>query len=105
MVLAIEGPGGSDIDHSLDCRSTVGRLHHLDLDAAQREAGVQVNSVWDLVNTVEPYVRALPIPLDHVQRPYPDKVRESIARAMGVPEGNFAWKALVGLLRRDVVCA
>lgn len=33
-----------------------------------REAGVDVESVWDLVNSAEPYPNALPILLDHLER-------------------------------------
>jgi hypothetical protein len=65
-------------------------------------AGFQVDSVWDLVNTAEPYTAALPILLDHLQRDYPDKVREGIARSMAVRESKFAWKTLVRLFRAQV---
>jgi hypothetical protein len=68
---------------------------------ALRGAGFMVSSVWDLVNTTERYTAALPLLLDHLQRPYPDKVREGIARAMAVPESKFAWQTLVSLFRRE----
>src|SRR5262249_10106439 len=42
-----------------------------------RRAALRVDSVWDLVNTAEPYPRALPILLNHLERGgYPDKVME-----------------------------
>jgi hypothetical protein len=66
-----------------------------------KSAGFDVQSVWDFVNTTELYTSALPILLDHLQRPYPPKVREGIARAMAVPESKFAWDKLVSLFRRE----
>lgn len=68
---------------------------------ALRAAGVEVESAWDLVNTSAPYPRALPILLEHLQRPYPGPVREGIARALGVPEARFGWDVLIDLYRRE----
>lgn len=64
-------------------------------------AGVAVRSVWDLVNTPNTYGHSIPILLEHLKRPYPDEVREGIARAMAVPEAKFAWPALVMLYRTE----
>lgn len=66
-----------------------------------REAGVPVGSVWDLVNSTNMYAQSLPILLDHLQRPYPDAVREGVARAMAVPGAKFAWPLLVRLYRQE----
>lgn len=67
-------------------------------------AGLSVVSVWDLVNTSEPYPDALPILLRHLERPYPDRVREGIARAMAVRGGaKFAWNRLCELYRQEPV--
>lgn len=70
--------------------------------------GCPVKSVWELVNTKKPYPDALPILLDHLTRPYPERigmypsmVREGIARALGVPEAKFAWEQLVRLYREE----
>lgn len=68
---------------------------------ALRQTGHAVDSVWDLVNSSQPYTSALPILLEHLQRDYPEKVREGIARAMAVPESRFAWHTLVNLFRRE----
>src|SRR5687767_9999763 len=68
---------------------------------ALQEAGFEITSVWDFVNTTQPYVGALPILLGHLQRDYPDKVRESIARAMAVPDSKFAWRTLLKLFQQD----
>lgn len=59
-----------------------------------RRVGVDVASVSDLVNTAEPYLEALPILVKHLKRAYPSDTRESIARALAVPEAVFAWSTL-----------
>jgi hypothetical protein len=69
--------------------------------AALHEAGYPVQSVWDLVNTSAPYPRALPILLQHLQQPYPLRVRQGIARAMAVPASRFAWETLLKLFKQD----
>jgi HEAT repeat protein len=61
---------------------------------ALNHAGISVTSVWDLVNTSAPYPLAIPILLEHLHKPYPARVRESIARALAVPEARFAWTML-----------
>src|SRR5690242_13811090 len=44
--------------------------------------GVDVSSVWDLVNTSAPYPLAIPVLLRHLERGgYPDRVMESLGRA------------------------
>lgn len=64
-------------------------------------AGFDVQSAWDLVNTSEPYPAALPILLRHLERPYPDRVREGIARALAVRDAKFAWGTLKALYERE----
>lgn len=60
-----------------------------------RSARIEVNSVWDLVNTSVPYPDALPVLLKHLQRGgYPDRVMESLGRALAVGPAAFAWEAL-----------
>jgi hypothetical protein len=59
-----------------------------------RSLGYPVNSAWDLVNTEEPYLSALPLLLEHLGRDYPDRVREGIARALAVSEASFGWRVL-----------
>ena len=52
-----------------------------------RASGTNVEkSVWELVNSKVPYSdRALPILVEHLQRPYPAAVRDGIARALACP--------------------
>lgn len=47
-----------------------------------RAAGVDVDSEWDLVNARQTYPNAVHVLLEHLPRPYPDRVREGIARAL-----------------------
>jgi len=68
-----------------------------------RGAGFEVESAWDLVNTSTPYPAALPILLEHLGRPYPDRVREGIARALAVRDARFGWETLVRLYRAEPV--
>lgn len=58
--------------------------------------GVNVPTVWNLVNTSASYRSALPVLLNHLQRPYPDGVREGIARALAIrPTRAIGWRILV----------
>jgi hypothetical protein len=67
-----------------------------------RAVGYEVDTAWDLVNTSEPYPDALPILLEHLGKPYPDRVREGIARALAVRgDARFAWPTLVRLYRDE----
>lgn len=60
-----------------------------------RAAGVQVNSVWDLVNTSDAYAGALPVLLDHLERGgYPERVMESLGRALAVKPSVAFWERL-----------
>ena len=44
---------------------------------------------------------ALPILIEHLQRPYPRAARALMARAVAVPQSKFAWHTLVDLYRRE----
>lgn len=58
-------------------------------------AGIQVESVWDLVNTSEPYPAALPVLLDHLEKGgYPDRVMEGLGRALAVKPAVSYWNRL-----------
>lgn len=53
-----------------ECQEHVRRLREAEqpVVADLRDAGVQVDSVWDLVNTSEPYPVALPVLMEHLER-------------------------------------
>lgn len=60
-----------------------------------RSVGVQVDSVWDLVNTSDPYPAALPILMEHLERGgYPERVMESLGRALAVRPSVALWERL-----------
>jgi len=60
-----------------------------------RAVGVAVDSVWDLVNTSEPYPNALPVLLSHLERGgYPDRVMESLGSALAVKPSVVFWDRL-----------
>jgi len=60
-----------------------------------RAVGVQVDSVWDLVNTSEPYPAALPVLMEHLERGgYPERVMESLGRALAVKPSVAFWERL-----------
>lgn len=71
------------------------------LVAELRAAGYPVESVYDLVNTRDRYPNAIPILIEHLQRPYPGRIREGIARALAVREAKFAYPLLVRLWREE----
>ena len=63
--------------------------------------GVEVNSVWDLVNTSQPYEAALPVLMEHLERGgYPDRVMESLARAVSTKTASGYWRRLRDLYVR-----
>ena len=60
-----------------------------------RAAGLEVDSVWDLVNTAVPYPAALPVLLKHLQLGgYPGRVMESLGRALAVKPAVHFWDTL-----------
>ena len=62
--------------------------------------GVEVSSVWDLVNTSNSYDQALPLLSSHLRRDYPDRVLEGIARALAVPASRELWAELLDVFLR-----
>lgn len=63
--------------------------------AALRAAGTQVDSVWDLVNTSDPYPAALPVLMEHLERGgYPERVMESLGSALAVGPSVAFWDRL-----------
>jgi hypothetical protein len=71
------------------------------LREALQGVGVNVDSVWDLVNTASPYPAAIPVLLCHLRRAYPGRVREGIARALAVRESRAHWSAIRELFRNE----
>lgn len=82
-------------------RATEWRRAEMPLVQDLNAAGFAVASVWELVNSSQRYPHALPILVEHLQRSYPSRVREGIARALAVPESKFAWDVLTRLYREE----
>lgn len=59
--------------------------------------GIEVSSVWDLLETRSGYDQALPVLLTHLERRYPGVILEGIARAMAVPGGRKYLRNLIDL--------
>ena len=79
-------------------RASVLRVAEQPVVAALHSVGVQVDSVWDLVNTSEPYPDALPVLMEHLERGgYPDRVMESLGRALAVKPAVAYWVRLKAL--------
>ncbi|NCT92186.1 hypothetical protein GXB85_14675 [Cellulomonas sp. APG4] len=79
-------------------RTEVLRVAEQPIVADLRAAGIDVESVWDLVNTSEPYPAALPVLLRHLERGgYPDRVMESMGRALAVKPTVTLWDRLKAL--------
>ena len=64
--------------------------------------GVYIDSVWDLVNTSEPYFSALPILIEHLDKPYSQRTKEGIIRAITVePAKGLAGNKLLKMFRSE----
>jgi HEAT repeat protein len=77
------------------------RLAQAPLIEALAQGGWKVQSVWDLVGTKSSYPSAIPILLEHLSKPYPERVRDGIARALAVPEAHQGWPVLLDAFRRE----
>lgn len=89
------------IDKAAAERAVQYRIEEAPVVEALREAGVEVDSVWDLVNTAKPYPKAIPVLLEELGKPYSSRVREGIARALSVRDAKAAWPILVEKYRKE----
>lgn len=88
-------------DAEREARAAEWRRAEAPLVAELRTLGLEVDSVWDLVDAAEPYPQALPLLVENLQRPYPSRVREGIARALAIPEARSAWTVLLRAYREE----
>lgn len=64
--------------------------------------GFEVGSVWDFVNTNKSYSAAIPTLLNHLRRPYHERIRNGIIRALTVKEAKgLAGNDILGELQRE----
>lgn len=74
------------------------------LVAALGSAGVDVQTVWDLLNQKTLPVAAIPVLLEHVKkRNYPDEIREGMLRALATPRARSHWDELVGFFEHNTL--
>lgn len=82
-------------DAELEERTSALRAAEQPIVADLLDVGVPVESVWDLVNTAAPYPAALPVLVEHLERGgYPDRVMESLGRALAVQPAVAFWDRL-----------
>lgn len=68
---------------------------------ALAKLGVEVGSIWDLVNRPTNSAELVAVLMDHLDRPYPDAIREGIARALTVAEARSHWSELLSQYRKE----
>lgn len=51
-----------------------------------KSTGLEISSVWDLINIKESYPEAVPILIKHLQKKYHEKNKEGIVRALAVKD-------------------
>lgn len=68
-----------------------------------RRAGYPAKeSVYELANTADSYPDAIPVLLNHLKRPYSDRTKEGIVRALTVREARgIAGPAIIEVLRNS----
>lgn len=64
-----------------------------------RKAGIDIDSVWDLVQTKNDYKDAVPVLMEHITRPYYTRIQEGIARALATEEAYPYWNTLMDMYR------
>ncbi len=101
--LKAEGKWDDYVARKQDQSNTLARMR-AELAAAEaplveelRSAGLDIDSVWDLVNTAERYPDAIPVLFEHLHKPYPEKIVEGILRALAVPESKSGWRDLLSV--------
>ncbi|MDX6807157.1 hypothetical protein [Terrihabitans rhizophilus] len=62
-----------------------------------KKVGIEVNSIWCMVNSKAKFIPALPYLVKHLGLPYSNTTRAGIARALAVPEAHFAWDFIAQL--------
>ncbi len=63
--------------------------------------GIRIKSVWDFVNTADKYPEAIPVLVKHLTRPYHQRTRAGIVRALTVKEAKgIANKAILAEYRK-----
>lgn len=91
--------GRAAFDEQLEAQASVWRSAEAPLVAELHAVGLDVTSVWDLVNTDTPYPSALPILLQYLEAgDLPDRVLEGVGRSLAVGPSVEFWDRLVELV-------
>lgn len=64
------------------------------------QAGLNIQSLGDLISRPNNYDHVIPILLKHLLMPYSDVIRSTIARSLAVPEAKQVWSTLVAEYRK-----
>ncbi len=73
-----------------------------DIVAECREAGFDIESIWDFVNTNESYKEAIPVLLRHLTKEHHLRTREGLVRALTTPEARgIAAPTLIDLFLKE----
>jgi HEAT repeat protein len=91
----------ADRDAEHQRRIEEARRDEAPLLADLRAAGFAIDSPWELMSRGEPQPAAIPILVDHFQRPYPGQTRELIARTIGLLQASPTWDTLVRFYRSE----
>lgn len=76
------------------------------LAKALRMLNYRVETAWDFVNAQYSYRSAIPVLVEHLQRPYHPRNLEGIVRALTVPPArSLAWDALLAIARKPASSA
>lgn len=66
------------------------------------EIGIEIESIWDLVNTSDDYHVAYPVLVAHIDRPYMERNREALIRSLTrVDAVDCAWVPLRELFKAN----
>ena len=86
-------------EQQLDAKAARWRAAEDPIVAELRAVGVEVASVWDLVNTDVPYPSALPVLARYLEDgELPDRVLEGLGRALAVGPAVEFWDRLIALV-------
>lgn len=84
------------IDAAVSSRAAEYRAQAAPVVLALRRAGVPVDSIGEATGVAD----AVPVLLEHLQKPYPAKVLWSIANALSSPAARSAWPILMAEYRK-----
>ena len=66
-----------------------------------QNAGVHYKSLGAMLHSSEPFPKAIPILLKHLQLDYSDPIRETAARCLATKEARYVWDFIVDLYKRE----